>query len=106
MHARLGRLHRVELIVDRACRAGEIEDLVDLDIQGERNVVPDQLEALVAQQVLDVAARAGEEVVNADELPTLLEQPFAEVRAEESGATGDQYRIRLRHEDRPLLVVR
>ena len=68
MHAGLGRLHRIALVVNRRRRAGEIEDLVDLDIEREGHVVADQLEALVIQQMLDVAARAAEEIIDADDV--------------------------------------
>ena len=56
MHAGLGRLHRVVLVVHRRGRAGEVVDLVDLDVERERHVVADQLEMLVVEQMLDVAA--------------------------------------------------
>ena len=56
VHAGLGRLHRVVLVVDRRGRAGEVVDLVDLDIEREGHVVAHQLEARMCQQVRDVAA--------------------------------------------------
>ena len=54
MHAGLGRLHRIVLVMHRRGRAGEIVDLVDLDVERERHVVADQLEMLVVEQMLDV----------------------------------------------------
>jgi hypothetical protein len=50
----------------------------------------DQLEALVAEQMLDVAAGAAEEVVDADDVGALGQEPLAQMRAEEAGAAGDQ----------------
>ena len=50
----------------------------------------DQLEALVIEQVLDVAAGAGEEIVDADDIGALGQQALAQMRAEEAGAAGDQ----------------
>ena len=47
------------------CRAGEVEDPVHLDIEGERDVVAHEFEARIAQQVSDVASAAAEEVVYA-----------------------------------------
>jgi hypothetical protein len=44
MHAGLGGLHRIALVVDRGGRAGQIEDRVNLDVERERHVVPDRLE--------------------------------------------------------------
>jgi hypothetical protein len=43
----------------------------------------DQLEMLVVEQMLDVAARAAEEVVDADDVGAALQQPVAQMRAEE-----------------------
>ena len=87
---RLGRLHRIVLVVDRRGRAGEIVDLVDLDIEREGHVVAHELEARMAEQVLDIALGAGEQVVDAEHLMALAEQPVAQVRAEEAGAAGHQ----------------
>ena len=44
VHAGLGRLHRVVLVVDRRGRAGEVVDLVDLDVERKGDVVAQQLE--------------------------------------------------------------
>jgi hypothetical protein len=49
-----------------------------------------QLEVRVVQQVLDVGARAGVEVVDADDVVALGHQPFAQVAAQEAGAAGDE----------------
>ena len=48
VHAGLGRLHRIVLVVDRRGRAGQVVDLVDLDIEREGHVVAHQLEARIA----------------------------------------------------------
>ena len=55
MHAGLGRLHRVVLVVNGRGRAGEVVDLVDLDVEREGDVVAHQLEARMAEQMVDVA---------------------------------------------------
>src|SRR5206468_11658211 len=47
-------------------------------------------EPWVIEQVLDIALRSGEEVVNAEHFVAVLQQPLAQMRAEESGAAGDQ----------------
>ena len=49
----------------------------------------DQFEALVIKQVFDIAARAAEEIVDADDVGALTQQPFAQVRAQEARAAGD-----------------
>ena len=45
--------------------------------------------------MLDVAPRAGEEVVDAQHVVALLEQLFAEMRADEAGPAGDQHALSL-----------
>ena len=44
MHACLRRLHGIVLVVDRRGRAGEIVNLVDLDVEREGHIVPNQFE--------------------------------------------------------------
>ena len=47
MHAGLRRLDRVELVMDRGCRTGEVVDLVDLHEEREGHVVAHDLEARI-----------------------------------------------------------
>jgi hypothetical protein len=68
VHAGLGGLHRVVLVVDRRGRAGEVVDLVDLHVEREGHVVAHQLEVRVVEQVGDVVLGAGEEVVDAEHI--------------------------------------
>ena len=84
--------------MDRRGRTGQVVDLVDLDVERQRHVVAHQLEAAVVEQRLDVVAGAGEEVVDADHVGAHVEQPLAEMRAEESGAAGDQDALFEMHE--------
>ena len=49
-----------------------------------------ELEARVVVQVIDVALGTGEEVVEADNLMPLLQQAVAEMRAKETGASGNE----------------
>jgi hypothetical protein len=72
------------------CTAGQVVDLVHLDIQREGHVVAHQLEIRVVQQVHDVAPRRGVEIIDAEHVLALGQQPLAQVRAEEAGAAGDQ----------------
>ena len=88
--AGLGRLHRVELIMHGRRRAGEIVDLIDLDIQWKGDVVAHQLEVGMIEQRRDIGAGAGEEIVDAEHVMPALDQPGAEVRADEAGTPGDQ----------------
>ena len=45
-----------------------------------------QLEARVIKQMQDVVFRAGEEVIQTDDIVAVVQQAFAQVRAEEIGA--------------------
>jgi hypothetical protein len=58
MDARLGGLHRIVLIVHRAGWTSEVVDLVDLDIERERHIVPHDLEARIADKMRDVVPAA------------------------------------------------
>ena len=51
MHVDLGGLDRIVLVVNRRRRAGEVEDLVHLDVERKRDVVADDLEVRVAEQM-------------------------------------------------------
>lgn len=46
-----------------------------------------QLEALVVEEVLDVAPCASEKIVDAEHLAAAIKQPIGEVRSEEARAT-------------------
>ena len=76
--------------MDRRGRAGEVVDLVDLDKQRMGDVVAHRLEMRVGQQVRDVVLAAGEIIVDAEHVVALGEQPLAQMRAEKTGAAGDQ----------------
>ena len=84
------RMERHAQVVDRARERGEVVDEVDLpvDVDVLGHVVVEELEALAAQ-VRDVLQRPGVEVVDADDSEAVLDQVVAEVRAEETGAAGD-----------------
>src|SRR5438046_8609010 len=90
MHARLGGLHRIELIMDRRGRTCEVVDLVDLDIERKGNVMADELESGLTDERENVVAHAREEVVHADHVVAMLQQSFAKMRAQKSGAAGDE----------------
>jgi len=70
--------------------AGEIVDLVDLEPDRVHDVVPQQLEIRPFQQMRHVGLLAGEEIVQADDVVLLFREPLAEMRAQETGAAGDQ----------------
>jgi hypothetical protein len=76
--------------VDRRRRAGQVVDLVHLDIEGEGHVVPHHLEQAMVAQVFDVPLGAGEVVVDAQDFVARLQQALAQVGADEAGAARDQ----------------
>ena len=77
--------------MNRRGRAGEIVDLVDLDIERKGHVVTDELETLLTNKVFDVAPRAGEEIIHTEHFVTAGEQIFAKKRADKARAPGDQH---------------
>ena len=88
--ADLERLDRHPQVVERARRRREVQDEVDRagDVHVVGDVAPDQPEPRLLHEVHDVAGRSGQEVVQADDLHTAIEQVLAEVRSEEPGAPG------------------
>ena len=91
MHDGLGRLHRVELVMHGAGRAGQIVDLFDFHIKREGDVVAHHLELRMVQQMHHVVAGPGIEVIDANDVQAVGQQPFAQVRAQEPGAAGDHH---------------
>ena len=79
------------LVVDGTRRAGEVEDAIDLDVQGECHVMAHQLEPRMPHQLDDVALVACEKIVDAQGIVTALDQTVAQVRTEEASPAGDQY---------------
>ena len=65
-----------------------IERAGHIDVVG--HVVLDESEARLADQVGNVVRRAGQEVVHADDLVPLCQEPIAQVRAQEAGRAGNQ----------------
>lgn len=80
-------MNRVMLIVNRACGAGHVEDAVNLKVDGEGDVVPYQLEPGMVQKVFNISFCAGEEVVKANDVVTLIDEPVDKVRAKKACAT-------------------
>ena len=62
----------------------------------------DQLEVRMGQEVEDIVFASRKEIVEADDVVALPEQPLAEVRAEKTGAAGDQNFL---HVDLPLGII-
>jgi hypothetical protein len=67
-----------------------VVDLIHLDDVRLDDVVTDELEMVVTEEVLDISARSGKEVVEAGDFVAVSQQTFAKVRAQEAGAAGHQ----------------
>jgi hypothetical protein len=67
------------LIMDGGRGARQVVNLIDLDVEGESNIVPYKFEASVADQMFYVSACAGEKIVNANNICTRSEQPLTKV---------------------------
>jgi hypothetical protein len=61
----------------------------------------DEFEALLANEMLDVAARAGEEIVDTDYFRALRQQAVAQMGAEEAGAAGHHDALLKMHNSNP-----
>ncbi len=82
------RLDRVGLVVRRGSRAGEIEDLVDLETRRLADILLEKRKAGIGAHRLEIADQARDEIVEADDLMPLGEQALAQMRAQEPGSTG------------------
>ena len=88
-----GCLHRLDgivLIVRRGCRAGEIIDAVDLELERVDHVVTNEFKTVVPLEMLDVGLSTGEEVVETDHFISLFNKTIAEMRTKKSGSAGNQ----------------
>jgi hypothetical protein len=67
-----------------------VEDGVDLEVEGPHDIVLHERKASIADQMRDVCARTGEQVVDADDARPFGEEAVAKVRADEAGAPRNQ----------------
>ena len=83
-------MHRIELVVHRAGGAGQVIDLVHLHIERKSDVMPHQFEIGAFEKGLDVLLVASVEIVHAQYIGALGQQPLTKVRTKESGAAGNK----------------
>jgi hypothetical protein len=90
--AGLQRLDWEPQVIDGRGRTGEVQDEVHRfgDIDVVRDVVLDESQVLVGNQVLNVGLVPGP-VVDHDDLESVVEETFAEVRPQEPGASGNHH---------------
>ncbi len=68
MRTRLDRLNGIVLIMNWRGGTGKIVNLVNLGIERKRHVVTYQLEILIIYEMLDIALRTGEKVIEAQDV--------------------------------------
>jgi hypothetical protein len=90
VHAHLRGLNRIELIVNRGGWAGQVEDFINLYIEGKADVVPGQLESRIREEMVHVVPSSGIEIVDAKHFVAPLEQPRTQMRADESSSAGNK----------------
>ena len=106
--ADLQGMDRVLEVVARRCRRGEMEDPVDPAVHVEvvRDVVALVAEPLVGQRADEVVRVAGEQGVEAEDLPALGQEPLAEMGPEEARAAGHDRSRHLSGSRRPRVPCR
>ena len=91
VYAGFRSLDWIVLVMDRGGGTGQIIDLISLDIERKCHVVADDFKPMIPEHDLDIAARASEIIINADDIGARLEQALAQVGAQKSGAASNQY---------------
>ena len=90
VNAGLGRLHRVELVMNRGRRAGEVINVVDLDVERKADIMSNELKPGIRHDVVHVLPRCRDEVVQAEDLIPAGQQSLAQMGAYESGSSDDK----------------
>ena len=75
----LDGLYRVELVMDRACGAGQVENAVHLQKNRFRDIVTDEFKIAVVAQVCNVSHTACKIIVQANDFVTVIQKSFAKV---------------------------
>ena len=92
------RDHRQHRLLDDQPDADRCREVVDdvaavhelADDGGRQHRVDDEMEPLALAKMEDIGLLARREVVEGEDLPTLVEQQLAQMGADEAGATGDE----------------
>src|SRR5574344_24797 len=85
-HACLDGLHRIELVMNRACGTRQIKNAVHFEENRFRHIVADELEARIIAQMIDVRAAPREKIIEANHFVPVPAKSFAKMRAQESRA--------------------
>ncbi|KOQ30498.1 hypothetical protein HMPREF3069_13390 [Achromobacter xylosoxidans] len=87
MHAGLGGLHRVELVMYWRSRTCEIVDFVNLDIERNRHIMTHGLEMRVRHQMGDIILISGEIIIDTQHIVALIQKALTQVRTQKTGPT-------------------
>ena len=90
-HARGQRCIRIGLVVHRGRRAGQVKDDLGVGVKRLADVTDLEMKSRVAVGVLEVAEVAGHQIIEADDLEALSQEPIDEVRADEAGRSCYQH---------------
>ena len=101
VHVDFRSLNRIVLIVYRGGRTGKVVDLVNLDIHRIGYIVPHEFKIRVAQKAYDVPFAARVEIVYAEHVLLILEEPFAEMRSQKPGSAGNRTSFSKVHDSSP-----
>ena len=71
MNAGFRRLNRIVLVVNGRCRTGKIVDLIDCQIDRERDVVANEFEPFIIEKMFDVTPCACEKFIETNDLGAL-----------------------------------
>ena len=85
MNAGFQRLDRIMLIVNRACRTGQIINLVNLEKNRHGHIMANKLKIGIGEEMGDIIFLATEKIIHADHICALRQQRLAEVRPQKAG---------------------
>jgi hypothetical protein len=69
---------------------GQIVDLIHFNVEWKGHVVPQQFETGISQQMQNVVAAAGKEIIYAKNVVTIREKSLTQMTAQKTCSTGNQ----------------
>jgi hypothetical protein len=88
VNVHLGGLNGVVLIVNRRCGTGQVVDRIDLHIKRKGDVVAKELEIRISHQMGDISLGSRVEIVDTEDIVSVLEETLAEMGAQKPGPSG------------------
>jgi hypothetical protein len=81
--------------MDRTCGTGEVKDPVDFHDERFRYVMSNKFETGMPQEEGDIFFSAGEIIVKAENVVTVIEKPLAKMRSDKPCAAGNKDLFRI-----------